>query len=192
VLYALMDAVVDRYFPLLDSLETELETHRGSQIFVRGAARQNIQRLYALKRKPRQLRHAVSPPVGGLGKLHGGRVPAVCAAARSTSGTSATTWRASMRHRRHPRHHRHGHPGQPVDGDHRGSPRPPSAWRPGPRSLRWRPRFAGIWGMNFEHMPELKWKWGYPMALAAIARRQQASCSGASGAQAGSRDIVKP
>lgn len=24
---------------------------------------------------------------------------------------------------------------------------------------------AGIYGMNFEHMPELKWSWGYPMAL---------------------------
>jgi magnesium transporter len=28
---------------------------------------------------------------------------------------------------------------------------------------------AGIWGMNFEFMPELRWRWGYPMALAAIA-----------------------
>jgi magnesium transporter len=24
---------------------------------------------------------------------------------------------------------------------------------------------AGVYGMNFEHMPELKWTWGYPMAL---------------------------
>jgi magnesium transporter len=27
---------------------------------------------------------------------------------------------------------------------------------------------AGIWGMNFEHMPELKWRFGYPLALSAI------------------------
>ncbi|MEA1072698.1 magnesium transporter CorA family protein [Sphingomonas sp. LY160] len=27
---------------------------------------------------------------------------------------------------------------------------------------------AGIYGMNFEHMPELKWLFGYPMALIAI------------------------
>ena len=27
---------------------------------------------------------------------------------------------------------------------------------------------AGIWGMNFETMPELKWQYGYPMALAVI------------------------
>jgi len=24
---------------------------------------------------------------------------------------------------------------------------------------------AGIYGMNFEYMPELKWPWGYPIAL---------------------------
>jgi magnesium transporter len=28
---------------------------------------------------------------------------------------------------------------------------------------------AGIWGMNFEKMPELKWAYGYPMALGVIA-----------------------
>ena len=22
---------------------------------------------------------------------------------------------------------------------------------------------AGVYGMNFEYMPELKWKWGYPV-----------------------------
>jgi magnesium transporter len=28
---------------------------------------------------------------------------------------------------------------------------------------------AGIYGMNFEHMPELKWTWGYPAVMAGIA-----------------------
>jgi len=28
---------------------------------------------------------------------------------------------------------------------------------------------AGIYGMNFEHMPELKWEYGYPMALGMMA-----------------------
>ena len=27
---------------------------------------------------------------------------------------------------------------------------------------------AGIWGMNFKHMPELEWMWGYPLAWLAI------------------------
>jgi magnesium transporter len=28
---------------------------------------------------------------------------------------------------------------------------------------------AGIYGMNFEHMPELKWSFGYPLTLAVMA-----------------------
>ncbi|MFW5792055.1 MAG: CorA family divalent cation transporter [Desulfohalobiaceae bacterium] len=24
---------------------------------------------------------------------------------------------------------------------------------------------AGVYGMNFQHMPELHWKWGYPAVL---------------------------
>ena len=28
---------------------------------------------------------------------------------------------------------------------------------------------AGIYGMNFEHMPELDWKFGYPFALTLMA-----------------------
>jgi Mg2+ and Co2+ transporter CorA len=27
---------------------------------------------------------------------------------------------------------------------------------------------AGIYGMNFRHMPELGWKFGYPLALASM------------------------
>ena len=29
--------------------------------------------------------------------------------------------------------------------------------------------FAGIWGMNFKHMPELDWAYAYPVALLTIA-----------------------
>ena len=28
---------------------------------------------------------------------------------------------------------------------------------------------VGIYGMNFEHMPELKWEWGYPLVLSVMA-----------------------
>jgi magnesium transporter len=28
---------------------------------------------------------------------------------------------------------------------------------------------AGIYGMNFEHMPELGWRFGYPLAVAVMA-----------------------
>ncbi len=25
--------------------------------------------------------------------------------------------------------------------------------------------FSGVWGMNFQHMPELQWEFGYPLSL---------------------------
>jgi magnesium transporter len=28
---------------------------------------------------------------------------------------------------------------------------------------------AGVYGMNFHHMPELGWEWGYPLALLLMA-----------------------
>ena len=168
VFYALMDAVVDRYFPLLDVLETELEDIE-SQIFERGAARWNIQRLYALKHRASVLRHAVSPLLEVVGKLHGGRVPAVCTgtqeyfrdvgdhlariqtaldAIRDTIGTAIQV-NLSM-----------------VTIEESETTKRLAAWA---AIFAVSTALAGVWGMNFEVMPELKWRWGYPMALTLIA-----------------------
>jgi len=78
VLYALIDAVVDRYFPIISALESELEEIEDG-IFAKGAARASIERLYALKRKVTVMKHGVFPLMEATGKLHGGRVPSVCA-----------------------------------------------------------------------------------------------------------------
>jgi len=167
VFYALMDSVVDRYFPLLDTFETELDDIE-SQIFEPGAARRNIERLYALKRRATVLRHAVAPALEVAGKLHGGRVPAVCALTqdyfrdvhdhlsrinaaidgiRDTIGTAIQV-NLSM-----------------VTIEESETTKRLAAWA---AIFAVSTALAGIWGMNFEHMPELKWAWGYPMALAAI------------------------
>lgn len=167
VLYALMDAVIDRYFPVLDALETDLDEIEG-QIFERGAARSNIQRLYALKRRATVLRHAVAPLLEVAGKLHGGRVPSVCMRSqeyfrdvhdhlaringaidgiRDTIGTAIQV-NLSM-----------------VTIEESETTKRLAAWA---AIFAVSTALAGIWGMNFEHMPELKWKWGYPMALALI------------------------
>ncbi len=168
VFYALMDAVVDRYFPLLDAIETELDQIE-SQIFEPGAARHNIERLYALKRRGTVLRHAVAPLLEVAGKLHGGRVPAVCAmtqeyfrdvhdhlaringaidAIRETIGTAIQV-NLSM-----------------VTIEESETTKRLAAWA---AIFAVSTALAGVWGMNFEQMPELKWAWGYPMALALIA-----------------------
>jgi magnesium transporter len=168
VLYALMDAVVDRYFPLTDAFEIEIESIE-AKIFERGSARSNVQRLYELKQRVMILRHAVAPLMEAITKLYGGRVPALCAQTqdyfrdvsdhlyringsidtiRDTIGTAIQVNLAMVT----------------IETGEIGK-----------RLAGWAAIFAvattivGIWGMNFEFMPELKWHYGYLLALGVIA-----------------------
>ncbi|MGB9991219.1 magnesium/cobalt transporter CorA [Pseudoduganella rhizocola] len=167
VLYALMDAVVDRYFPVVDAFESELEQIE-ERIFIQGSQRANIERLYDLKRKVMTLRHAVAPLLDAIGKLHGGRVPAICAntqeyfrdvhdhlhringtldTMRDTIGTAIQV-NLSM-----------------VALEEGEVNKRLAAWAAIFAVLT---AFAGIWGMNFKSMPELDWRFGYPLALATM------------------------
>ena len=151
--------------PLLETIE--------EHIFDHGAARGNIERLYALKRRTTVLRHAAGPLLEVAGKLHGGRVPEVCTGAqeyfrdvhdhlsringsidtiRDTIGTAIQV-NLSM-----------------VTIEESETTKRLAAWA---AIFAVSTALAGIWGMNFDHMPELKWAFGYPMALAVI------FCSGA-------------
>lgn len=168
VLYALMDAVVDRYFPILDELETELETIE-KEIFTKGAARSNIERLYDLKGRVMILKHAVAPLQEGASKLYGGRVPQICngvqdyfrdvvdhlsrinALIDTMRDTIATAIQVNL---------------AMVTIEESEITKRLAAWA---SIFAVCTAFAGIWGMNFEHMPELKWKYGYAMALSLIA-----------------------
>ncbi|RZJ14059.1 MAG: magnesium and cobalt transport protein CorA [Acidovorax sp.] len=168
VLYALMDAVVDRYFPVIDALEVELETIE-QQIFTQRAGRASIKRLYELKQRLTVLRHAVAPLLEGASKLHGGRVPQICTGSQdyfrdvvdhlARINTSIDSIRDTI--------------GTAIhvnlsmvtieDGE---VVKRLAAWA---SLFAVCTAFAGIWGMNFEHMPELKWRYGYAMALTLIA-----------------------
>ncbi|MFL9960833.1 magnesium/cobalt transporter CorA [Paraburkholderia sediminicola] len=80
VLYALLDDVVDRYFPIVEAMNTEIEALE-DRIFERNdsaAARAVIQDLYSLKRRLVILQHHISPLLEAVGKLTGGRTPSVC------------------------------------------------------------------------------------------------------------------
>lgn len=164
VLYALMDAVVDRYFPVVDMLESELEKIE-DRIFIKGSQRANIERLYELKRKVLVLRHAVAPMLDAVGKLHGGRVPSFCFDTQeyfrdvhdhlhriSTSldtirETISTAIQVNL---------------SMVAIDEGEVNKRLAAWA---AIFAVFTAFAGVWGMNFEFMPELKSRWGYPLAI---------------------------
>jgi magnesium transporter len=169
VLYALMDAVVDRYFPIIDTLESELEAIE-AKIFsqARGVARANIEALYQLKSKVTELKHAVAPLFDASSRLYGGRTPGVCANTQeyfrdvsdhlarvngsidTMRDTISTAMAVNL---------------SMVTIEENEVTKRLAAWAGIFAVIT---AFAGIWGMNFEFMPELKSPWGYPAALGLI------------------------
>ena len=168
VLYALMDAVVDRYFPVLDAVEMELEKLE-ERLFSPGASpRENIEALYYVKQKLTTLKHAAAPLQENAGKLYGGRVPMVCSglgeyfrdvydhlvrinqsidAARDTVSTAIQVALAMV---------------ATGQGEITRRLAAYAALVAVPTMI------AGVYGMNFEHMPELKWQLGYPLTIAVM------------------------
>jgi magnesium transporter len=169
VLYALMDAIVDRYFPVLDAVEMELEKLE-ERLFSPGASpRENIESLYYVKQKLTTMKHATAPLQENAGKLYGGRVPGVCHglgeyfrdvydhlvrinqsidAARETVHTAIQVALAMV---------------ATGQGEITRRLAAYAALVAVPTMI------AGVYGMNFEHMPELKWQFGYPLSISVMA-----------------------
>ncbi|MGB5081923.1 MAG: magnesium and cobalt transport protein CorA [Burkholderiales bacterium] len=168
VFYALIDAVVDRYFPVVDAIEAEFERFE-EQIFSGKSLRANIEGLYYVRQKLTTLQHAVLPLLEAVGKLYGGRVPHVCTGLQeyyrdvydhlvrinqlinSLRDTVTTAIQVNV--------------AMITFGETEVTKRL-AAWG----ALIAVPTFiASVYGMNFALMPELKWAFGYPAAIGAMA-----------------------
>src|SRR6185436_18662474 len=168
VLYALMDNIVDRYFPVLDRLSAEIEEIE-ERIFAGQTTRAQIEALYSLKRKLMTLNHATQPLLEVTGKLHGGRVPPICTGLHDYF---RDVYDHLMRL------------GQSIDNlrdmvataisvnlslitlQKNEVTKRLAAYA----ALVAVPTMvAGVYGMNFSNMPELRWVYGYPAALASMA-----------------------
>lgn len=168
VLYALMDAVVDRYFPILERLEVELEQIE-ERIFADGSPRANIEALYALKQRLMVVKHAVAPLLEGVGNLSGARVPMMCRGMQeyfrdvydhllrlnqtieSVRDTVATAISVNL---------------SMITLQESETMKRLAAYA----ALVAVPTLiVGVYGMNFEHMPELNWRYGYPTVMALMA-----------------------
>jgi len=162
-----MDAVVDRYFPVLDAVEMELEKVE-EQLFSGRSPRQNLEALYYVKQKLTTLKHVTAPLLENTGKLFGGRVPQVCAGlgeyfrdvydhlfrlnqsidtSRDTVTTAIQVNLALV---------------QISDNEVTKRLAAYAALVAIPTMI------VGIYGMNFKHMPELDWTWGYPLVMSVI------------------------
>lgn len=164
VLYALMDAVVDRYFPRIDALTRDIEIIE-ERIFASQTTRATIEALYSFKQRLMVLDHSISPLIEVTSKLYGGRVPPVCAGLDNyfrdvydhlvrldqtaahlrdmvstalSVNLSLITLQESEVTKRLAAY---------------------AALVAVPTMI------AGLYGMNFTHMPELDWRFGYPTAV---------------------------
>src|SRR4051812_12778744 len=164
VLHAIIDKVIDDYTPVLTNLDidiTELEAQAFGDEPVSGLT----ERIYRLKRQVISLHRATAPLTEPLGRLTDGRYPLVHEKMRPyfrdvydhllravqtadqfrellTSILEANLTQVSVRQNE--------------------EMRKISAWA---AIIAVPTLIAGIYGMNFRYMPELRWHYGYPGAV---------------------------
>jgi magnesium transporter len=168
VLYALMDFVVDHYFPVVDALEEVLEDLE-EEIFGGSFQRSTTERIYELKRDLVALKRAAGPMVDVCNRVmrfdlkviptdthpyfrdvydHVVRINEAIDNAREllTTALEANLSLISVRQNE--------------------VMKTLAAWA---AILAVPTLGAGVYGMNFEFMPELRWHYGYPAAMAGMA-----------------------
>jgi magnesium transporter len=169
VLYALMDSIVDRYFPVIDAFEEEIEGLE--QVIFSGSVDPTVaERIYQLKQEVMAAKRAVSPLIDVCNRLvrydqgrlvvdevrpyfrdvydHVVRINESTDNVRELLGSALEANLALVSIRQNE------------------VMKTLAGWAAifGVGTL-----MAGIWGMNFEVMPELHQPWGYPLALAMMA-----------------------
>jgi magnesium transporter len=166
VLHAVVDHVVDDYGPAIAGLDTDV-VEVEEQVFTPGQSNP-AERIYRLKREVLQFLHAAGPlvdPIEGLAEGRFANVPEkvrpyfrdvndhLVRARDQLEGINdllSSVLDANLTQ---------------VGVRQNEDMRKISAWvaiAAVPTLL------AGVWGMNFEHMPELRWGFGYPLALAVM------------------------
>jgi magnesium transporter len=162
VIWALLDQVVDDYEPVISGIDNDIEEVEQA-VFEGGT--ESTQRIYFLKREVIEFHRAVAPLIPPLEALGRGAFPQLPDELRAffrevlgrtrriddqinaqrellTSVLEANLSLISVRQN------------EVVQAI--------SAWA---AIIAVPTFFASIWGMNFEHMPELGWRFGYPLAL---------------------------
>jgi magnesium transporter len=164
-LYALMDAIVDQYFPVINALEDDL-TGIEENIFHEKLRRDNTAKIYYLKRQLLDVKRSVSPLIDICNRLmrfdlnlidqetkpyfrdiydHAVRINEMVDNSRELL-SAALEANLSM-----------------VSISQNEIAKRFAGWA----ALIGVPTMiAGIYGMNFTHMPELQWEWSYPIVIA--------------------------
>jgi len=169
VLHAIMDRIVDDYVGVTNSMQLDVDAVESAVFGGPGRSNRDAERIYVLKREVLELRRAVGPLAAPLRTLSERPVRLVHPEireyfrdvedhlARVTEQIGAfdelltTIIQANLAQ---------------VTVEQNEDMRRISAWV---AILAIPTAVAGIYGMNFSHMPELNWEYGYPFTLGLIA-----------------------
>jgi len=168
ILYATLDFIVDNYMPVIEAIQAEVEEIEDC-VLAQKLQRGGVERVYQLRRDLLRLRNAVVPLVEVCRRLEHGDLVGIDPAMQplfrdvtdhvrrvqeeidSLREVLAFAFEASLM------------TGQWQQNE---ITRKLAAWA---AILAVPTAIAGIYGMNFEHMPELKWQYSYFLVLAVIA-----------------------
>jgi magnesium transporter len=167
ILHAVLDFIVDGYLPIMETIENEVEAmeHRALDSFL---LREDVARIFSLRRDLIRFRRVVGPMEEVVARLEHQQMPCidpeirpyfrdvrdhlrrVASMADSLKDVLTSTFEVSSL----------------LEQQHQGEiTRKLAAWA---AILAVPTAIAGIYGMNFEVMPELHWKYGYFVVLGVI------------------------
>jgi magnesium transporter len=167
VLYAILDFIVDNYTPVIQSVGEEVETIE-DRVLERTLAKDEIERLYMLRRDLQRLRSAAFPLVEVCRRLEQREAPGIDPEMQplfrdvsdhirrvqeeidALREVLAFAFEASM---------------MLGQAEQTATTRRLAAWA---AILAVPTAIAGIYGMNFDNMPELHWRAGYYLVIAVI------------------------
>jgi magnesium transporter len=167
ILYKILDFIVDNYTPVVEAVRKEVEALEDRVLREKISTKQ-VQRLYALRRELLKLRNAVVPLVDICRRLEHAELLPIDAEMRShfrdvtdhiqrvqegidsLREVLAFAFEASL---------------MMGQAQQSAVTRKLAAWA---AILAVPTAVAGIYGMNFEHMPELRWEYGYFGVVAVI------------------------
>ena len=168
VLYAVMDFIVDHYFPVLDTLGDQLESLE-DEIFSETFDRKTVQRIYDLKRNLVEVKRAVSPLVDVCNRLVRFDMPLI---PEDTRPYFRDVYDHAIRINEHVDTLRELLTGAleahlsltaVAQND---AMKKLAGWA---AIIGVPTMVAGVYGMNFKFMPELEWRYGYPAVMAGLA-----------------------
>jgi magnesium transporter len=167
ILHALLDFIVDNYMPVIDEIERRVELLE-ERVFSNADSDRLAQELYRFRRQLVRLRNVVVPLLDVCRALQEPGLPGIDQKMRPLFRDIADHLRRLQEQIESAREIlTFAFEASVVAGQasQTAITRKLAAWA---AVLAVPTAIAGIYGMNFEHMPELRWRYGYPLVIAVI------------------------